>query len=209
MNDVANADRGPHAAAAKWTVRRAEKPIVAKTDTVPAYQALAPYERPKAQPGQPVRFAVSVIAQPTGHQSKVGFIVGPGPSYSHFELACDEGTAMGGTDTAPAPLGYFTAGIAFCLLTHIASYLHTKKLDIDKLKVELRANFVTSRSHLEAAGGPQGSEGVETHVIIDSREPPEKLQELVELCDRACMAMQTVAHAVPHATRLVLNGRPV
>ena len=34
-------------------------------------------------------------------------------SGSAFEMICDEGTRIGGDDTAPSPLGYFSAGVAF------------------------------------------------------------------------------------------------
>ena len=30
-----------------------------------------------------------------------------------FTVVCDEGPRVGGTDTAPSPLGYFTLGIGF------------------------------------------------------------------------------------------------
>jgi hypothetical protein len=30
-----------------------------------------------------------------------------------FTVMCDESARIGGTDTAPSPLGYFTLGIAF------------------------------------------------------------------------------------------------
>jgi hypothetical protein len=32
---------------------------------------------------------------------------------SRFAIMCDEGKAIGGEDTAPPPLAYFSAGIAF------------------------------------------------------------------------------------------------
>ena len=32
---------------------------------------------------------------------------------STFEMICDEGVYLGGDDSAPSPLGYFSAGIAF------------------------------------------------------------------------------------------------
>ncbi|MDE2836298.1 MAG: hypothetical protein OXL97_02155 [Chloroflexota bacterium] len=34
-------------------------------------------------------------------------------SGSAFEMLCDEGTRIGGDDTAPSPLAYFSAGVAF------------------------------------------------------------------------------------------------
>ena len=35
------------------------------------------------------------------------------PGFSPFVMWCDEGTSLGGDDSAPAPLAYFYAAIAF------------------------------------------------------------------------------------------------
>jgi hypothetical protein len=34
-------------------------------------------------------------------------------SFSHFTIACDEGANLGGDDSAPPPLAYFGAALAF------------------------------------------------------------------------------------------------
>ncbi len=39
-------------------------------------------------------------------QKKVGYVQG-------FTIQCDESVQVGGDDTAPSPLGYFTAAIGF------------------------------------------------------------------------------------------------
>ncbi len=44
------------------------------------------------------------------------------------------------------------------------------------------------------------------HVIIESDEPQEKLEQLVTVCRDACMAVATVANAIPTATRILVNG---
>jgi hypothetical protein len=36
-----------------------------------------------------------------------------GKSRSRWSLTCDEGVGMGGEDSAPTPLLYFAAGVAF------------------------------------------------------------------------------------------------
>jgi hypothetical protein len=36
-----------------------------------------------------------------------------GGSTSPFEAYCDEGTSLGGNDSAPSPLAFFSLGIAF------------------------------------------------------------------------------------------------
>ena len=33
--------------------------------------------------------------------------------FDHFEIVCDESAAIGGDDTAPPPLAYFAASVAF------------------------------------------------------------------------------------------------
>ena len=33
--------------------------------------------------------------------------------FDQFEIICDEGTAIGGDNTAPPPLAYFAASVAF------------------------------------------------------------------------------------------------
>jgi len=35
------------------------------------------------------------------------------PAGSRWAILCDEGTRIGGDDTAPPPLAYFSAGLAF------------------------------------------------------------------------------------------------
>jgi hypothetical protein len=35
------------------------------------------------------------------------------PGFGTFSMWCDEGTSLGGNDSAPPPLAYFGAGLAF------------------------------------------------------------------------------------------------
>jgi hypothetical protein len=36
-----------------------------------------------------------------------------GPASSRWSIECDEGARLGGGDSAPSPLAYFSAGVAF------------------------------------------------------------------------------------------------
>ncbi|MEM9465617.1 MAG: hypothetical protein AAGA90_09595 [Actinomycetota bacterium] len=51
-------------------------------------------------------FSFDLHAHPTDGQRKRG-------TFGRFEIACDEPEAIGGTDTAPPPLAYFAASVAF------------------------------------------------------------------------------------------------
>jgi uncharacterized OsmC-like protein len=194
----------------KWAVKRDDGPIVVKAERLPELEAMTFEPAQKPRMGEPIRFQVNVVAEPTSLQGKRAFVGNNGHGWSDFEIYCDEGTPLGGEDKAPSPLAYFTAGAAFCLLTHISSYVRMKKLDIDRIKLEVKGKYMTTMGQVATGGQGSGAcEGFETHVIIDSTEPAEKVKQLVEVCENACMAMQTVVNAVPASTSLILNGKKI
>jgi uncharacterized OsmC-like protein len=192
----------------KWAVAREPGPIVVKAKGPPQFTSLSitPFERPRL--GEPIRFEVYAVAEPTSLQGKRAIIGTPLPGWSNFEIFCDEGTPLGGGDSAPSPLGYLTAAVAFCLLTHVSGFLRLKELDIKSIKIEIKGKYSSTMDRAAEGGRAQGAcEGFETHVIIDSPEPASRIQDFVAACEEACIAMQTVARAVPASTRIVLNGK--
>jgi hypothetical protein len=76
------------------------------------------------------------------------------------------------------------------------------------MRLEQRVRFKTNLSHMRELGHTtQGeTEMVETHVIIDSPEPQEKIQELLNEAEGACMAHFALRNPIPWSTRLVHNG---
>ncbi len=181
--------------------------IVKRASETPQVTTMSPFPKPVIRPGEPIRFAYEVVAEPGPGQSKRGVIISPRPDYSSWEVHCDEGTGMGGDDAAPSPLGYLIMGVAFCLLTHIQGYLHKVPMKIDKIRVELRAQYATLPPEPDQGQQGQGMcDAYTAHVLIDSPEPAEKLEQLIAVCRDACMAIATVASAVPTTTRVFLNG---
>lgn len=181
--------------------------IVSRANETPSLTTLAPFPKHVIKPGEPIHFAYEVIAEPGLGQSKRGVIISPRADYSSWEISCDEGTGMGGDDAAPSPLGYLIVGVAFCLLTHIQGYLHKVPLKIDKIKVEMRAQYGTLPPEPDQGQQGQGMcDAYTAHVLVESPEPQEKLEELIKVCRDACMAIATVASAVPTTTRVFVNG---
>jgi hypothetical protein len=72
---------------------------------------------PTGQPGSLDReIRLRVRAQTMGRQKKQAEVwseVSGQPAGSRWAIQCDEGTRVGGDDTAPPPLAYFSAGLAF------------------------------------------------------------------------------------------------
>jgi len=61
--------------------------------------------------GQEIRIHVS--AESMGKMKKRAVVKSGRSDSSTWEILCDEGKRIGGEDSAPAPLAYYSAGIAF------------------------------------------------------------------------------------------------
>ena len=72
---------------------------------------VAPTRIPAGDPGTRREIVIQVDAETMERQLKRA--IGQGGTGSAFEIYCDEGAALGGDDSAPPPLMYFSAGVAF------------------------------------------------------------------------------------------------
>jgi uncharacterized OsmC-like protein len=182
--------------------------IVHKLASPPSLEALPPATRSKARKGEPYRFPLDIIIEPTSEFGKRAQVLAATPGSAAFEIHCDEGKMVGGSESAPTPLAYLMSGMGFCLMTHITGYLRFTDLKIRRIRLELRANFHTTLGHVERGNqGIGGCDGIETRVILDSDEPLDRLQHFLSICEEACIASQTIAHATPVSLKLVHNGQ--
>ena len=183
--------------------------IVTKVEQGPTLTTFEARPFKKPRPGGQMFFEVNLMAESLDGMRKRAVVEPNLPTWGAFELTCDEGSGLGGNDTAPPPLGYLSAGIAFCLLTHLTSFVRAKKMNVDRIRIEQRVNFSTTLvTDAERMGDLKGScDGVETHVIVEGSEPEEKIKELVRVSENACMAMQSIFNATPKSTYLHLNGK--
>jgi hypothetical protein len=56
---------------------------------------------------------VRLTAQSREGMKKRAIVTVEAPGFGTFSMWCDEGTSLGGEDSAPPPLAYFGAGLAF------------------------------------------------------------------------------------------------
>ena len=183
--------------------------IVSKVDKGPALTVFEPTPFTKPRHGETMRFEVNLRAESGEGMIKTAVVEPNLPTWGAFQLRCDEGSALGGTDTAPPPLGYMAAGIAFCLLTHLSAYARAKKLKLDGIAIEQRMSFATTLvTDAEAQGDFRGKcEGITTHVIVDGEEGEEAIREMLAESEKSCMAMQSLINVVPKDTQLHHNGK--
>lgn len=162
----------------------------------------------KGRPPAPLHFEVNLTAEAHDRQKKSGVVQVNIPGFSPLKLYCDEQPPVG-DDTAPPPLAFFAAGIGFCLLTHLSDILNARKIEVTSMKLEQRIRFMTNLSTMRDLGHTtEGQcEHVETHVIIDSPEPEEKIKALLDEAEGACMAHHALRNPIPWSTRLIYNGK--
>jgi len=178
----------------------------AEARPVPTQFEASPFR--KSRPPEPLYFEVNVVAEAHDRQKKSGVVQVNIPGFSPVKLYCDEQTPVG-DDTAPPPLAFFSAGIAFCLMTHLTDILTARKIQVDSLRLEQRIRFMTNLGTMRELGHTTDGrcEKVETHVIIESPESEESIAALLAEAEGACMAHFALRNPIPWSTRLVHNNR--
>lgn len=164
----------------------------------------------KGRPPEPLQFEVNLTAEAHDRQKKSGTVQVNIPGFSPVTLYCDEQVPVG-DDTAPPPLAFFCAGIGFCLMTHLTDIYTARKISIKSLKLEQRVRFETNLSNMRDLGHTTDGKtlGIETHVLIDSDEPAERIAALVDEAENACMAHFALRNPIPWQARLVHNGTEI
>jgi len=89
--------------------------------------------------------------------------------------------------------------------------LNTRRIEVTSMRLEQRVRFMTTLGTMRELGHRTTgeTEKVETHVIIDSPEPPERIQALLEEAESSCMAHHALRNPIPWSTRLVYNGTEI
>lgn len=164
----------------------------------------------KSRPPEPLHFEVNLTAEAHQRQKKSGQVQVNIPGFSPVKFYCDEQIPVG-DDSAPPPLAFFCAGIGFCLMTHLTDIYTARKISIKSMKLEQRVRFKTNLGTMRELGhATEGeTEGIETHVIIDSDEPQERIQELLDEAENACMAHHALRNPIPWSSRLIHNGNEI
>lgn len=155
--------------------------------------------------GQPVFHFPVKVAITTDEGLRKHAHVTPGvKGYGAYELWSDEGTGLPpGQDSAPAPLVYFAAGAAFCLVSHLTTQIRDRGLDVRNIEVESELNF----GYLNDETGQHGvCRGLRYIVDIDSDEPADKLLPLVEEAKGLCLAEAALSQPVQIQTSLAVKG---
>ncbi len=116
-------------------------------------------------------------------------------------IRVDEPSERGGDGLAPAPLSYFVAGAASCLLTQYAKLAALEQVAVTGLELIARGHFDRS------IGG--SFEDVIFDVRITSNENPGRIRELSERAEQMCFASSTLKKCLTLTTNVYHNGTKI
>lgn len=120
-------------------------------------------------------------------------------SSGRFGFTIDEPPERGGTDVAPAPLAYFVAGAASCLMTQYAKLAIVKDVQLKSMKAVARGHFDRRVS------------GAFTDMIyeiaIESGADEDAVRAIAREAELMCFVHNTLKNLVRMETRVTLNGK--
>lgn len=94
------------------------------------------------------------------------------------------------------------------MLTQLSRFGSITKLNLKAIRLKQITRFFMKGSALQGTLRG-GSLGLETHIEIESDEPPEKIRHLIQMGEQTCFTLQSLIYPVPVKTSVTLNGEPL
>jgi len=141
-----------------------------------------------------------------GHQKEA--VVTEGQQGSSWRMVSDEGPALKGTDLAPFPLGYMSAGLQADLLHRITQLANTQGIDLQVLVCNLENDYMFEGSFFKGTG--QGfAYRPRFRVQMNSQAPADLVRHLVQQAVAASPLLASWASPLHNTFALYANGRDV
>ena len=141
-----------------------------------------------------------------GHQKEA--VVTEGQQGSSWRMVSDEGPALKGTDLAPFPLGYMSAGLQADLLNRISQLASTQGIDLQGLACNLENDYMFEGSFFKGTG--QGfAYRPRFQVQMNSQAPSKQMLRLVQQAVAASPLLASWASPLHNTFALYANGRKV
>jgi uncharacterized OsmC-like protein len=117
-----------------------------------------------------------------------------------------------GKASAPQPLEIFLAGIGMCMTSIYGEGAADLGMTIDSVEVRVQGDCdMTGILDLNKKGyeNRPGFAKIHYKVKIESKEPKQRVRELIDRVERACPAHNTVSRGAPSEFTYELNGKPL
>ena len=154
-------------------------------------------QRRARKPGEPMRPVTTV-------HSKALYGLQFRATVEGHSFISDEGDEVGGHDAGPAPLRYFLAGTMMCHQVWCVKSAALLDVQLDRLEGEISGYIEPGTGDAEQEA-VRGFARIAYKVTIDSPNPPQTIQSIVEAATGRCPAFVTVARSTPIDLTVVHN----
>jgi uncharacterized OsmC-like protein len=129
-----------------------------------------------------------------------------GPTSTVWRMVSDEGPYLDGTDLAPFPLAFFTAGMAFSFVDELLK--HAKAAGISLKQVQLtQDNFYTMQGSALRGDMVGGALPVEMQLEIETDAAEETVQQLATQAEKTSPAQRYLTERLINTFALNHNGK--
>lgn len=129
------------------------------------------------------------------------------PARSSWCMVCDEGPYLNGTDLAPFPLAFYTAGMQFCYMSQLLKNAKQHGIGLKSLEV-LQENYYSMKGSFLKGDAKGGARPVGLQVKIESDDPVESIAKLVQRSEASSPSHAAMRTRLSNAFALTFNGRP-
>ncbi|MBL8379512.1 MAG: hypothetical protein JNM79_16705 [Burkholderiales bacterium] len=152
----------------------------------------------------PGRGALRVEARAIGGHQKEALV--EGADGARWRLTSDEGPALGGTDLAPFPLGFFSAGLMADVLGRIVALAPAHDVPVTAASLATEHYYAFSGSFF-AGTGRGSAEAPRLDLALSSGAPATALKQLVRAALDASPAIAALRTPLANTFALYVNGR--
>jgi uncharacterized OsmC-like protein len=118
----------------------------------------------------------------------------------------DEGDEVGGHDAGPAPLRYFLAGIMMCHQVWCVKSAAVADVQLNRLEGEI-SGFIEAGTGDTEKEVERGFSRITYKVTLDSANPSDAIQSIVEAATRRCPAFVSAARSIPIEVTILHNEK--
>lgn len=126
-------------------------------------------------------------------------------TYRGHTVEGDEAEAFGGSDKGPSPLAYFLLSLGFCEQAQVARNAALADLQLESVTTRVRGYFDPRPGYVEGLEN-LGFEEIRCEVRVESREPTERILDLMIRVEQQCYVLNTLRRCCRVQHRVHLNG---
>jgi uncharacterized OsmC-like protein len=128
------------------------------------------------------------------------------PGGASWRLACDEGPYLNGKDMAPFPLGFFSAGMAFCFLSQFLQSAEAMGVAIDDVVLE-QDNYYTMNGSFLRGDAEGGAKSAELKLRVESSSDPSRVTRVARLAEASSPVQSLMRTVLNNTFSLEASGR--